>query len=65
MIMNYLATAVSFEGVKIEKVDFKTMRSRIVPNLYLVGDVLDINRPSGGYSLQLCCATGYVAGESC
>ncbi|HVU06734.1 MAG TPA: aminoacetone oxidase family FAD-binding enzyme [Candidatus Paceibacterota bacterium] len=49
-------------GVKLEEVDFKTMKSRIVPNLYLVGDVLDIERPSGGYSLQLCWSTGWVAG---
>ena len=50
-------------GVKLEEVDFKTMRSRVVSNLYLVGDVLDIERPSGGYSLQLCWSTGWVAGN--
>lgn len=49
-------------GVLLEEVDFKTMRSRIHNNLYLVGDVLDIDRPSGGYSLQLCWTTGFVAG---
>lgn len=49
-------------GVVLEEVDFKTMRSRIHENLYLVGDVLDIDRPSGGYSLQLCWTTGFVAG---
>jgi predicted flavoprotein YhiN len=43
-------------------VDFKTMRSLKYENLYLVGDLLDIDRPSGGYSLQLCWTTGYVAG---
>ena len=32
--------------------------------LYLTGDVLHINRPSGGYSLQLCWTTGFVAGSS-
>jgi predicted Rossmann fold flavoprotein len=51
-------------GVKLEEVDFKTMQSRLVSNLYLVGDVLDIDRPSGGYSLQLCWTTGWVAGEA-
>jgi predicted Rossmann fold flavoprotein len=51
-------------GVKLEEIDFKCMRSRIVPNLYLAGDTLDIDRPSGGYSLQLCWTTGYVAGDS-
>lgn len=49
-------------GIKLEEVDFKTMQSRLFPNLYLVGDVLDIDRPSGGYSLQLCWTTGFVAG---
>ncbi|MDP3764027.1 MAG: aminoacetone oxidase family FAD-binding enzyme [bacterium] len=57
--------AVSSGGVILSEVDFKTMQSRILPQLYLVGDVLNINRPSGGYSLQLCWTTGYVAGNSC
>ncbi|MEK9151589.1 MAG: aminoacetone oxidase family FAD-binding enzyme [Patescibacteria group bacterium] len=51
-------------GVALEEVDFKTMRSRLYPNLYLVGDILNIDRPSGGYSLQLCWTTGYVAGTA-
>ncbi len=51
-------------GVSLDEVDFKTMSSRIYPNLYLVGDILDIDRPSGGYSLQLCWTTGFVAGDS-
>jgi predicted Rossmann fold flavoprotein len=55
---------VSSGGVDLREVNFKTMQSRIIPNLYLVGDVLNINRPSGGYSLQLCWTTGYVAGGS-
>ena len=55
---------VSSGGVELTEVDFKTMQSRLVPNLYLVGDILNIDRPSGGYSLQLCWTTGYVAGTS-
>ncbi len=51
-------------GVALDEVDFRTMQSRLFPNLYLVGDILDIDRPSGGYSLQLCWTTGYVAGNS-
>ncbi|MEI7749432.1 MAG: NAD(P)/FAD-dependent oxidoreductase [Candidatus Moraniibacteriota bacterium] len=51
-------------GVPPEEVDFKRMRSRIYPNLFLAGDILDIDRPSGGYSLQLCWTTGYVAGTA-
>lgn len=51
-------------GAALTEVDFKTMRSRLYDNLYLVGDILDIDRPSGGYSLQLCWTTGFVAGTA-
>ncbi len=52
-------------GVVLEEVDFKTMASKLYPNLYLVGDILNIDRPSGGYSLQLCWTTAQVAGKNC
>lgn len=51
-------------GVDLTEVDFKTMQSRLYQNLYIVGDLLNIDRPSGGYSLQLCWTTGAVAGKS-
>ncbi len=51
-------------GISLDEVDFKTMQSRLFPSLYIVGDVLNIERPSGGYSLQLCWTTGFVAGNS-
>ena len=56
---------ISSGGVALTEVNFKTMQSRIVPQLYLAGDVLNVDRPSGGYSLQLCWTTGYVAGSNC
>lgn len=55
---------ISSGGVMLDEIDFKTMESRVVPRLYLVGDVLNIDRPSGGYSLQLCWSTGVVAGDN-
>jgi len=51
-------------GVALEEMDFRTMRSRKISNLFVVGDLLNIDRPSGGFSLQLCWTTGYVAGKS-
>lgn len=50
-------------GVPLDEVDMKTMKSKIIENLYFAGDILHINRPSGGYSLQLCWTTGWVAGH--
>ncbi len=51
-------------GVSLKEIDFKTMQSRLIKNLYVVGDLLDLDRPSGGYSLQLCWTTGAVAGTA-
>ena len=51
-------------GVSPEEIDWRTMHSKLVDNLYIIGDVLNIERPSGGYSLQLCWTTGWVAGNS-
>lgn len=55
---------ISSGGVTLSEVDFKTMQSKLFPNLYLIGDILNIDRPSGGYSLQLCWTTGFVAGST-
>jgi predicted Rossmann fold flavoprotein len=51
-------------GLSLDEIDFKTMRSTKYSNLYVVGDLLNIDRPSGGYSLQLCWTTGFVAGSN-
>jgi predicted Rossmann fold flavoprotein len=51
-------------GVSLDEIDWKTMGSRLISNLHIVGDLLDIDRPSGGYSLQLCWTTGWVAGTA-
>ncbi len=51
-------------GADPREIDFKTMRSRLAPNLYVIGDALDIDRVSGGYSLQICWTTGFVAGDN-
>jgi predicted Rossmann fold flavoprotein len=62
--MGYDWAIVSDGGVDLRDIDTRTMQSTVHQNLYLVGDVLHINRPSGGYSLQLCWTTGWVAGNS-
>ncbi len=62
-LMGFDRAVVADGGVPLEEIDMKTMRSKKVPNLLLTGDLLDINRPSGGYSLLLCWSTGFVAGD--
>jgi hypothetical protein len=51
-------------GLDLSEVDLKTMKSKLYENLYFSGDVLDFDRQSGGFSLQLCWTTGYIAGKS-
>jgi predicted Rossmann fold flavoprotein len=55
---------ISDGGIDLKEVDTKTMRSKLYDNLYFTGDILHINRPSGGFSLQLCWTTGFVAGDN-
>lgn len=63
-LMGYDRAVVADGGVLLEEVDMKTMGSKLFDNLYVTGDLLNINRPSGGYGLQLCWTTGYIAGNS-
>lgn len=60
--MGYDWAIVCDGGVDVNEIDTRTMQSRLHPNLYILGDLLHISRPSGGYSLQLCWTTGFVAG---
>jgi len=51
-------------GIDLKEIDPKTMRSKIIDNLYFAGEILDLDGPTGGYNLQVCWSTGYLAGES-
>lgn len=51
-------------GVKLSEIDERTMESRLCPNLYFVGEVLNIDGFTGGFNLQAAWATGRMAGES-
>lgn len=63
-LMGFNRAVVSDGGVVLSEIDMKTMQSKKCENLYVTGDLLHISRPSGGYSLQLCWTTGYIAGSS-
>ncbi len=63
-LMGYDRAIVADGGLSLAEIDAKTMRSKLYDNLYITGDLLDITRPSGGFSLQLCWTTGYVAGSN-
>jgi predicted Rossmann fold flavoprotein len=51
-------------GVSLKEVNFKTMESRIAPNLYFGGECLDIDGITGGFNFQAAWTTGYLAGTA-
>ncbi len=51
-------------GVALEEVDFRTMASKKVKNLYFAGEVLDIDALTGGFNFQAAWTTGFLAGNA-
>lgn len=51
-------------GIAIDEVDSRTMQSKKVANLYLAGELLDLDGPIGGYNFQSAFSTGWLAGNS-
>ena len=48
-------------GISLKEVDFSTMQSKLVPNLYFAGEVLDIDGVTGGFNFQNAWTTGWIA----
>jgi predicted Rossmann fold flavoprotein len=51
-------------GVALNEVDSRTMESKLVPGLYIAGEILDLDGFIGGYNFQAAFSTGWLAGES-
>jgi len=51
-------------GVSLKTIDSKTMKSKLINNLYFAGEAINLDGPCGGYNLQMCWTTGYVAGQN-
>jgi len=49
-------------GVDTREINSKTMESKIIKDLYIVGELLDIDGDCGGFNLQWAWSSGYVAG---
>ena len=62
-LKGYERAVVTAGGVSVKQINAKTMESKIVPNLYFVGEVLDVDAKTGGYNIQIALTTGAVAGE--
>ena len=49
-------------GIHVKEINPATMESKIVKNLYIAGEMIDVDALTGGYNLQIAWSTGYLAG---
>jgi len=62
--LGFKKAEVTAGGVDLSQVNSSTMESKLQPNLYFAGEILDLDGPIGGYNFQSAFSTGYLAGES-
>lgn len=63
-LRSYNEAIITKGGISVKEINPRTMESKIMPNIYFVGEVLDIDALTGGYNLQVAWSTGYLAGSS-
>lgn len=51
-------------GISTKQINPSTMESKLIPNLYFAGEIIDVDALTGGYNLQIAYSTGYLAGIS-
>ena len=63
-LLGFETAIVTAGGVSLREIDSKTMKSKLIDNLFFAGEIIDLKGPTGGYNLQLCWSTGLLAGQS-
>jgi hypothetical protein len=51
-------------GIDLKEIDHKTMKSKIIDNLFFAGEIINVDAKTGGFNLQECWSTGHLAGEN-
>lgn len=51
-------------GINVKELDPKTMKSKIVDNLYFIGEVIDVDAYTGGFNLQIAFSTAYLCAQN-
>ncbi len=63
-LLGFDLAMVTAGGISLRDINDKTMQSKIVDNLYFAGEIIDVDGQTGGFNLQSCWSTGYLAGKS-
>lgn len=51
-------------GIYLKEINFKTMESKLIDNLYFTGEILNIDAITGGFNFQNAWTTGYLAAQA-
>ena len=62
-LLGFETAIVTAGGVSLKEIDSRTMKSKLIENLFFAGEIIDLHGPTGGYNLQLCWSTGYLSGQ--
>jgi len=60
-VLGFEQAYVTRGGVTLAEINHKTMKSKIIDNLYFAGEIIDVDGKTGGFNLQMCWTTGYNA----
>ena len=63
-LSDYNQAVITKGGVSVKEINPSTMESKLIHNLYFIGEVLDLDALTGGFNLQLAWSTAYLAGIS-
>jgi predicted Rossmann fold flavoprotein len=63
-LLGFEEAIITAGGILTKEIEAKTMRSKIIDNLFFAGEIIDVDGPTGGFNLQICWSTGYLAGQS-
>ena len=63
-VRSYNEAIITRGGISVKDINPKTMESKLYPDIYFAGEVLDLDAKTGGYNLQIAWSTGYLAGNS-
>ncbi|WP_310555576.1 aminoacetone oxidase family FAD-binding enzyme, partial [Flavobacterium sp.] len=51
-------------GIDLKEINFKTMESKILPNLYFAGEIVNIDAITGGFNFQNAWTSGFIVAEN-
>ncbi len=62
-VRSFKEAIITIGGLSTNEIDKNTFESKIIPNLYFCGEVIDLHANTGGYNLQIAFSTGFCVAQ--